>query len=217
MKNIARLLTVTLAALSVASCSATRPAAPWQCALIGAALAGGTGVAIGENVDDSNEDETAAIAGAAAGAFGAVAGFTICALMPAEAPPVAQAPPVPVPVPSSPTVRKTVVLPGVNFAFNRADLLPQGKADLDAVIPDLEADRDLTLLIEGHTDSVGSDAYNQQLSERRAESVKAYLVSKGIAESRIETKGYGESQPVTSNDTEAGRAKNRRVELKEIK
>jgi len=215
MKNIARLLTVTLAALSVASCSATRPAAPWKCALIGAAVTGGTAIAIAENVDDSNEDETAAIAGAAAGAFGAVAGFTICALMPAEAPPVAQAPPVP--VPSAPTVRKTVVLPGVNFAFNRADLLSQGKADLHAVIPDLEADHDLTLLIEGHTDSVGSDAYNQQLSERRAESVKAYLVSKGIAESRIETKGYGESQPVASNDTEAGRAKNRRVELKEIK
>jgi outer membrane protein OmpA-like peptidoglycan-associated protein len=172
-------------------------------------------VAIAENVDDSNEDETAAIAGAASAAFGAVTGFTICALMPAEAPPVAQAPPVP--VPSSPTVRKTVVLPGVNFAFNRADLLPQGKADLDAVIPDLEADRDLTLRIEGHTDSVGSDAYNQQLSERRAESVKAYLVSKGVTESRIETKGYGESQPVASNDTDAGRAKNRRVELKEIK
>jgi OOP family OmpA-OmpF porin len=193
MKNTATLLIVTLAALSASGCSGTRPAEPWTCALVGATGAGIAGTAIGANVNDGDEEEGAGIGAAGRCRDRAIAGYTICALMPAETPPpVAQVPP---PAPHTKTVQKTIVLPGVNFAFNRADLLPQGRADLDAVIPDLEADRELELLIEGHTDSVGSDAYNQKLSERRAESVKTYLVSKGINPSRIETKGHGESQP----------------------
>jgi len=68
----------------------------------------------------------------------------------------------------------------------------------------------------GHTDSIGSDAYNQKLSVRRAESVKAYMVSKGIAANRIYTEGKGEKQPVASNKTKDGRAKNRRVEIEVI-
>ena len=72
---------------------------------------------------------------------------------------------------------------------------------------------DLRVSVEGHTDAMGSDAYNQALSERRAQAVKRYLVSAGVDASRLETMGYGESQPVASNDTEDGRAMNRRVEL----
>ena len=70
--------------------------------------------------------------------------------------------------------------------------------------------------IGGHTDSTGEDAYNMGLSQRRAESVRSYLVSKGVKASRLEAKGYGETKPVASNDTNEGRAKNRRVELKKL-
>ena len=68
----------------------------------------------------------------------------------------------------------------------------------------------------GHTDSIGADAYNQKLSVRRAESVKAYLVTKGVAPNRVYTEGKGEKQPVASNKTKDGRAKNRRVEIEVI-
>jgi len=67
--------------------------------------------------------------------------------------------------------------------------------------------------VEGHTDAIGTDQYNEGLSQRRADSVKGYLVGGGVAEPRIETHGYGESQPIASNDTDEGRSLNRRVEL----
>jgi outer membrane protein OmpA-like peptidoglycan-associated protein len=68
----------------------------------------------------------------------------------------------------------------------------------------------------GHTDSTGSDAYNQALSERRAQSVSDYLAARGVARARIGIRGYGESQPIASNDTDTGRAENRRVEIKVV-
>jgi OOP family OmpA-OmpF porin len=72
------------------------------------------------------------------------------------------------------------------------------------------------IIAVGHTDSIGTDAYNQKLSLRRAEAVKAYLISKGIDAKRVYTEGKGEKQPVTSNKTSAGRAKNRRVEVEVV-
>ena len=72
---------------------------------------------------------------------------------------------------------------------------------------------DLRVTVEGHTDSVGSAAYNQKLSERRAQAVKRYLVRQGIDPSRITTEGYGKSRPIASNETEEGRAKNRRADI----
>ena len=72
------------------------------------------------------------------------------------------------------------------------------------------------IIAVGHTDSVGNDAYNQKLSVRRAESVKAYLVTKGIEKNRIYTEGKGEKQPVADNKTKEGRAKNRRVEIEVV-
>ena len=87
-------------------------------------------------------------------------------------------------------------------------------SELDDVASAVNASRGNEMLeIIGHTDSTGPEAYNQGLSERRAKSVQDYLVSKGIRASRLTAKGYGESMPVASNDTEAGRAENRRVEL----
>ena len=85
--------------------------------------------------------------------------------------------------------------------------------DLTAKVKDINLE---VIIAVGHTDSVGSDAYNQKLSVRRAEAVKAYLVSKGIEKNRVYTEGKGEKQPVADNKTAAGRAKNRRVEIEDV-
>lgn len=103
---------------------------------------------------------------------------------------------------------------GINFAYNSANVQPQFRATLDKVASVL-ADYPSTYVdVYGHTDSTGSDAYNQDLSERRAISVADYLSSHGVQPARIATRGFGETQPIASNETEAGRAENRRVEIK---
>jgi OOP family OmpA-OmpF porin len=112
--------------------------------------------------------------------------------------------------------KKVLVLEGVNFAFDSAELTRESYRILDRVVTGLNDWPEIRVEIGGHTDSDGADAYNLALSQRRAESVRAYFVSKGIKASRLEAKGYGETQPVTSNDTAEGRAKNRRVELKKL-
>lgn len=105
---------------------------------------------------------------------------------------------------------------GINFAYNSANVQPQFRATLDKVASVL-ADYPQTYIdVYGHTDSTGSDAYNQDLSERRATSVADYLSSHGVQAARIATRGFGETQPIETNDTEQGRAANRRVEIKVV-
>ncbi|WP_312076542.1 OmpA family protein [Chryseobacterium sp.] len=101
----------------------------------------------------------------------------------------------------------------VTFAFDSSDLTSTAKTNLDKLTQVLVNNPDTNINIYGHTDSKGSDDYNQKLSERRANSVKAYLAGKGIASSRLFALGEGESMPVATNDTDAGRAQNRRVEF----
>ena len=103
---------------------------------------------------------------------------------------------------------------GINFAYNSADVQPQFRRTLDQVSGVLSQYRDTYIDIYGHTDSTGSDEYNQTLSERRAISVADYLSGRGVQSARIGTRGYGKTQPIASNDTEQGRATNRRVEVK---
>lgn len=107
-----------------------------------------------------------------------------------------------------------VVLRGVNFDFDQAKLTANAKTILDSVAAELIAYPDITVELGGHTDSLGSDAYNESLSSRRATAVARYLEGKGVAGQRLSAVGYGESQPITENETEEGREKNRRVELK---
>ena len=102
------------------------------------------------------------------------------------------------------------------FDFNKSVVKPAGKAKLDDLVGKVKGINLEVIIAVGHTDSVGSDAYNQKLSVRRAEAVKAYLVSKGIEKNRIYTEGKGEKQPVASNKTAEGRAKNRRVEIEVV-
>jgi OmpA-OmpF porin, OOP family len=102
------------------------------------------------------------------------------------------------------------------FDFDKSVVKPAGKAKLDDLVAKIKGINLEVIIAVGHTDSIGSDAYNQKLSVRRAEAVKAYLVSKGIEKNRVYTEGKGEKQPVASNKTKEGRAKNRRVEIEVV-
>jgi outer membrane protein OmpA-like peptidoglycan-associated protein len=108
---------------------------------------------------------------------------------------------------------KTVVLKGVNFEFNKATLTDDSAPILQKAYNALIANADVKIVITGHTDNVGSKQYNQKLSLKRAQSVRNWLVKKGIASNRMRTVGRGFSEPVASNDTEEGRAENRRMEF----
>ncbi len=110
-----------------------------------------------------------------------------------------------------------IILRGINFDFDKADIKPEWKPVLDEGAAVLAKNPNIKIIIEGHTCALGTDAYNQKLSERRAQSVFNYFVSKGISASRMKTVGYGESKPKADNATEEGRRINRRVEIKVVK
>jgi OOP family OmpA-OmpF porin len=102
------------------------------------------------------------------------------------------------------------------YDFNKSDLKPEGKATLDKIARDLSKIKLEVVIAVGNTDSVGTDAYNVALGQRRAQSVKAYLTSKGVDGSRIYTESKGKSNPVASNATAEGRAKNRRTDIEVV-
>jgi len=102
------------------------------------------------------------------------------------------------------------------FDFDKATLKPEAKAKMDDLVDKTKGIALEVVIAVGHTDSVGSNAYNQGLSTRRANAVKDYLVSKGIEKNRVYTEGKGENQPVADNKTKEGRAKNRRVEIEVV-
>lgn len=106
-----------------------------------------------------------------------------------------------------------VKLQGIHFGFDSASLSSEAKSILDRALPAIRSNSSQNIQVEGHTDSTGSDSYNLDLSQRRAESVVNYLTSKGISASRLNARGYGESSPISSNDTSSSRAQNRRVEI----
>ncbi len=133
----------------------------------------------------------------------------------APAPAPAPARPAPAPV-APPAATKVTYAADAFFDFDKSVLKPEGKAKLDDLVGKIK-DINLEVIIAvGHTDSVGSDSYNQKLSVRRSEAVKAYLVSKGVEKNRVYTEGKGEKQPVADNKTGEGRAKNRRVEIEVV-
>ena len=107
-----------------------------------------------------------------------------------------------------------VVLRGINFDFDKAVIKPEFAPVLDAAAGILKERAALKVVVEGHTCSIGTDAYNQKLSERRAKAVKDYLVKKGVTANNLDTAGHGERQPMADNKTKSGRELNRRVEFK---
>lgn len=136
---------------------------------------------------------------------------------PAPAPKAVPAPaPAPAPVAKPAAPAKVTYAADAFFDFDKAVLKKEGKAKLDDLVGKVKDIKLEVMIAVGHTDSVGADAYNQKLSVRRAEAVKAYLVSKGVEKNRVYTEGKGEKQPVADNKTKEGRAKNRRVEVEVV-
>jgi OOP family OmpA-OmpF porin len=141
--------------------------------------------------------------------------------MPAPAPATepGTAPPAPAPAPvviATPTSEKVTFAADAFFDFDKAVLKPEGRAKLDDLTSKMSGLNLEVIIAVGHTDSVGTDAYNQRLSVRRADAVKDYLVSKGVEKNRVYTEGKGEKQPIADNKTAEGRAKNRRVEIEVV-
>lgn len=111
-------------------------------------------------------------------------------------------------------IKDKIELPGVQFELNSATLIPASTRVLSDAAQTLKNNPDINVEVAGHTDSTGAASYNQSLSQRRAEAVSQFLVDRGVAASRMSTRGYGEAEPIADNSTKEGRAMNRRVELK---
>jgi len=214
-----RVTAIGLVALLILSgCSAMQERRWSYCAvaggLVGAAVGAGTaGGLVNAYEKERSQEHTGAAAGGGAvvgAGLGTIIGHLICD-------PTEEAPPPPPPPPPSPPQKKHIELSADSyFDFNKATLKPAGKERIDSeIIPPMKEHPELRALVEGHTDSIGSEAYNLRLSERRANAVADYMESQGISSSRITTKGWGKSKPVADNRTKEGRAKNRRVEITE--
>ena len=192
-----------------------------KCALAGAAagavMGGGAGVAIGNQGDTDNRVEGGLIGAGAGALIGGLMGFLICK---EEAPPVVEppppkaTPPEPEVIPEKPPIVEKIVLNSLRFDFDSAVIKPEYFPLLDEAARIIQKHPEKTVTIEGHTCSIGSEEYNADLSLRRANSVKGYLVEKGIAADRLMVKGYGEENPVADNASLEGRKMNRRVEFK---
>jgi OmpA-OmpF porin, OOP family len=150
---------------------------------------------------------------------GALKPVVVAAPVEAPAPPPAPvAPPAPAPVVVAPvpSSEKVTYAADACFDFDRAVLKPEAKTKLDDLVSKTKEINLEVIIAVGHTDGVGTDAYNDKLSVRRAESIKTYLTSKGLEANRVYTEGKGKRQPVADNKTAEGRAKNRRVEIEVV-
>jgi outer membrane protein OmpA-like peptidoglycan-associated protein len=214
---------------ALAGCSSIPPVGgrTWDgCAAIGAVAGAGIGAASGIVIYDnsrrhpvSNDGKAySGIGGAAVGGLlGGLAGHFICDPLvppPPPPPPMAEAPPPPPPPPPPVEHHEKLVLRGVHFDFNKSKIRPGDAAILDEAADILKSHPDVTIYDDGYCDAIGSEEYNLKLSQRRAESVAKYLEDKGIPEAKIIPRGFGKTDFVAPNDTDEGRAQNRRVELK---
>ncbi len=208
-----------LLAILVSGCATGRSLTPRDCAAVGAAAGAAAGLGIGAGASD---DDAAAPIGLAIGAVtGGLAGYAICLLRepdepPPETPEVARLEPGP-PREPEPQIPTSFVITGVNFGFNEAYLRPEAAGLLKEWVFALRNNPKLRVQVEGHTDAVGALEYNRVLSLQRAKAVKRHLMAEGIEEERVTAVGFGYTKPIADNDTEEGRAKNRRVEIKVLR
>lgn len=203
-RNVAALLTVVTLGTGLTACSSMNRTG--RGAVIGAAGGAAVGAVIGRQVGSTARG---AIIGAA---VGGAAGAVIGRQMDKQAEELAAT----IPGATVQRVGEGIVVTfdsGLLFPFNSTDLLPAGQENLRNLAASLQANPETEVLIVGHTDAVGSDTYNQRLSEQRATSAAAILASSGIPRDRIRTSGRGEMEPVAENESEAGRQANRRVEV----
>lgn len=237
MKNSALLAMLAICTMALTGCSTTGGIPRGACITASALVAG---AAAGYGTEDEKRDIAYGLLG---GVVGALGGAIFCPGEPepvAAAEPTPAAP-APAPAPAAcldsdgdgvcdsmdycagtPSGTKVDArgcpeipgLTGVNFEFNSSKLNSSATSILNEGAGIIRSNPDVRVEITGHTDSVGSDAYNQKLSERRADSVKTYLEGQGIEATRLSASGRGESEPIDTNDTKEGRANNRRVELK---
>lgn len=199
------------AGLLVTSCETVQNANNQQKGTaIGTAAGAVLGGVLGNNIGKGGNTALGAVLG---GVVGGVAGNVIGSKMDKQAKEIQETLPGAEVERVGEGIRVTLKENMVNFAFNSSNISNTGKANLDKLATVLANNPDTNISIYGHTDSKGSDAYNQTLSEKRANSVKTYLVSKGISSARMTAKGMGETEPIATNDTDAGRAQNRRVEF----
>ena len=193
-----------------------------QAALVGALTCGAAGTAAGGIITHNTGHR---LSEGAAIPIGAVTGAVICgglAYLMTEDPKPKPAPPPPPPPPPAPKpkpkpapkVERTIILDDVLFDFDKSNIKPEAGAILDRLVAFMKENKVKKAALSGHTDNVGTDAYNKKLSERRVNSVKAYVIKKGVEAGRVSGQGFGESKPIADNKTKEGRAKNRRVEIK---
>jgi outer membrane protein OmpA-like peptidoglycan-associated protein len=219
-KSPAGITTAVLLAAVLVGCS-TQPREWGRCAVIGGATGavvgggGAAGVAYATGPDNdrrSDEAKVGAMVGVLVGtAIGAIIGHYTCdPIIVAQKP---SPPPPPPPAPTPAPVKEKLVLRGVHFDFNKAVIRPGDAAVLDEAAATLKAHPDVSVDVNGYCDAVGGEKYNQRLSERRAEAVLVYLVKAGVARNKLSPHGFGKTNFVATNDTDEGRAQNRRVEL----
>jgi OmpA-OmpF porin, OOP family len=186
-------------------------------ALIGGAFGCGFANQFGGKGGDAQDYAIGCGAGVAGGALvGGLVGYLMWGPPPEKWQAPVPPPPPPPPPPAAaapPPVKEKITLRGVHFDFNKATVRPGDAAILDEAASELKAHPKVQVDVNGYCDSIGSDAYNLKLSEKRAEAVTTYLVEAGIAQNRLIPHGYGKTDFIASNDTSEGRVQNRRVEL----
>lgn len=174
---------------------------------VGGAVLGGI---LGNNIGKGGNGALGAVLG---GVIGGVAGGVIGNKMDRQARKISESLPGAKVERVGEGIKLTLGENSVNFDFNKATLTPKAKANLDKLVPVFKEYADTDIKVFGYTDAKGADDYNLNLSNQRAEAVRQYLASKGLNSSRFVTVGMGEADPISSNETDAGRAENRRVEF----
>jgi outer membrane protein OmpA-like peptidoglycan-associated protein len=237
--QINKYLALTAVGFFLTGCTMSKNEAALVGALTCGAIGGGAGATIAhQGVEGKHRNE------AAGAAIGAVTGALLCGGLgyllaqepkpppPAPPPPPPPAPkptpppppppppppaapkPTPPPPPPAPKVERTIILDDVLFDFDKSAVKPEAAAILDRLVAFMNENKDKKVSLSGHTDNVGTDAYNVKLSDRRWMSVRDYVVKKGVDGGRVSGQGFGESKPIADNKTAEGRSKNRRVEIK---
>ena len=209
--SIVAMATILVVGSMFTSCEAVKNTNKTQRgAGIGAASGAIIGAVLGNNLGKGGKGAMGAVLG---GVVGGVAGGVIGDKMDKQAKEIKETVPGAEVERVGEGIKVTLNENTVNFDFNSANLTTLAKTNLDKLVTVLKNNPDTNINIYGHTDSIGSDAVNLRISALRAAAVKNYFVANGISASRMFTEGLGKSSPIASNDTDAGRAKNRRVEF----